>query len=208
MFRVKISSSSTGEPLDLEEVKDHLRIEVGQTDEDSYLLNLIRTARNRVEDITHRKLMRQTVQYYRDDWSTGYMPDLPYGYGGSCISLPYPPFSTDTAPTITYKDADSSTITLSSTVYVCDSANEPGRICLDYDEDWPTTILHNVNPICIQYQCGYNGSTNVPPEIKHAMLLIISDLYENRESMVVGQIVSPIPNHIMNLLASYRIREF
>ena len=196
-MKITTVNDSTGSAIDLEEVKNHLRLEVGETNQDDYLVNLIKIAQQNVEDLTNRALTRRTLKVYLDEW-----PD-------ECFSLPYPPFSTATAPTILYKDADSSSLTLGSTAYVCDSVSEPGRICLDYDEDWPTNTLHNVNPISVQYLCGYNGSTGVPSNLKQAMLVDIADMYENRESIVYGQGLNLLTNDVKNaLLRNYRIYKF
>lgn len=190
-------NNSTGYAIDLEEVKNHLRLEVGETNQDDYLVSLIKIAQQNVEDMTNRALTRRTLKVYIDEW-----PD-------ECIAVPYPPLSTETAPTITYKDADSSSITLGSTVYVCDAVSEPGRICLDYDEDWPTDTLHNVNPISVQFLCGYNGSTGVPANLKQAMLVDIADLYENRESIIYGQGLHSLVSDVKkSLLRNYRIYKF
>jgi uncharacterized phiE125 gp8 family phage protein len=196
-LRVQTVIESTGEPIDLEDAKTHLRIGIGQTADDDYITGLIKAIRRMVEDITNRRMMRQTLKLYIDNWP-----------GGDSITLPYPPFSTEVAPVLEYKDTDSSTITVSSTVYRADSISEPGRIVLDYNENWPTRTLHNLNPISIQYVAGYKGSTGVPVNFKHAMKIMISDYYENRESIVVGQTVAPIPNTVLNLLQEWRVFKF
>ena len=193
-LRVDVVTASTAEPLDLEDVKHHLRIEIGETAHDDYLNSLIKVARGQVEDMTGRRLIRQTVKYYIDAWPRD-----------DTIELPYPPFSTETAPIVTYVDIDSSTITMGTTVYRCDSVSEPGRIVLEYNESWPTESLHNVNPIAVQYLCGYGGSSEVPERLKHAIKLVISDLYEQRETFIVGQTVSHIPNAVKALTLPYKI---
>jgi uncharacterized phiE125 gp8 family phage protein len=55
---------------------------------------------------------------------------------------------------------------------------------------------------------GYGLSgTSVPEEIKHAMKLIITDMYENRGTVVLGS-VAKIPNYITDLIHSYKIYHF
>lgn len=44
----------------------------------------------------------------------------------------------------------------------------------------------------------------VPPDVQAAILLIISDLYENREGVVVGTIVTENPT-VQNLLHFHRV---
>jgi uncharacterized phiE125 gp8 family phage protein len=193
-MRIQTVTASTGHPIDLEDVKDHLRIPVGETNQDNYLESLIEIAAARIEEMTNRALTRRTLKVYYDEW-----PD------GTYFELPYPPLSTSTDAIVRFVDTDSSTVTLSSTAYKLDAVSEPGRLILDYDEDWPSNQLHNVNPISIQFSCGYKGSTAVPSQAKHAMKLIIADLYENRESMVVGQTISKIPDAVQSLVRNLRI---
>jgi uncharacterized phiE125 gp8 family phage protein len=193
-MRITTVTLSTGYPIDLEDVKNHLRIPIGETNEDDYLQGLISVASARIEEMTNRALSRRTLKLYLDEW-----PD------SDQIELPYAPLSTQTDAVVKYVDVDSSTVTVPSTVYKLDSASEPGRLILDYNEDWPTVQLHNVNPISIQYLCGYPGSTAVPQQAKQAMKLIIADLYENRESMVVGQTISKIPDAVQSLVRNLRI---
>ena len=44
----------------------------------------------------------------------------------------------------------------------------------------------------------------VPPDVKAAILLIIGDLYENREGLIVGAIVATNPA-VQNLLHFHRV---
>lgn len=48
----------------------------------------------------------------------------------------------------------------------------------------------------------------IPPHVRHAMLLMVGHFYENREPVVVGQIVSQIPNTMKFLLDTERVYEF
>jgi uncharacterized phiE125 gp8 family phage protein len=55
---------------------------------------------------------------------------------------------------------------------------------------------------------GYGLSgTSVPEEIKHAIKLLITDMYENRGTVVMGS-VAKIPNYITDIIHSYKIYSF
>ena len=190
-------SPSTFDPVDLEDVKRHLRLETGETREDEYLRDLVKAAADRVEGMTNRALTKRTLKLYLNNWSTS-----------DSFELPYAPLSTQVKATIQYRDADSSTITFASTAFSMDSASEPGRVCLGYNDDWPTVTLNNMNPISIQYQCGYPASSAIPSRLKQAVKIIVSDLYENRESVVIGQGVQTIRQHVKNLVRDYRNQTF
>ena len=179
LLRTSVVTGPSAEPLKLGDIKDHLRIERGETEEDDYLKTLRTAARQRAEAITNRKLITQTWAFYMNDWP-----------GGDYITLPYAPLSTGTAPVVTYYDSDRSSNTLSSTAYYSDAVTEPPRLHLTYSDDWPTTTLDGMNPVKVQCVYGYGtASSDVPAAIRQAMLVMIADSYEARESFVTGTIV-------------------
>lgn len=188
-----ISTEPTEEPLSIEEVKAHLRVEI--EDDDDLILNLITSARQYVEAYLKRALITQTWKYYIEDF-----PDEDY------IELPFPPLSSVTSVVYTDYAGTATTMTV-TTDYVVDTYKEPGRVVLAYGQSWPTTTLTVTSPICITYICGYGTPEDIPRAIRSAMLIFISDLYENRESYIVGQTPSRIKT-IEALLDPYKIHEF
>lgn len=184
--RVGTTRASTAKAIELYEVKDHLRIERGNVDEDELLAAMIDTVTNMVEEISGYALIKQHRVLYLDDWSTS-----------DCIRLPYPPLISITSSTaisdssgaaVSYKNSTKDWNELSSTSWIADTVSRPGRLCLEYGETWPTATLHNVNPIAIRYTCGFStSSTGVPRGFKAAMKIMVSDLYENRESFMVAR---------------------
>ena len=110
------------------------------------------------------------------------------------------------APIVTYIDSDGDTNTFAAADYIVDTDSEPGRIVLDYGEVWPSGVLYPSNPIIVEYVCGYgDDGSDVPAGIRHAMKLIISDMYEKRETILVGTIMSH-SRIAENLLWPYRLR--
>ena len=51
---------------------------------------------------------------------------------------------------------------------------------------------------------GASGSS-VPADIRHAILLIFAELYENREGFVTGTIATPLPMAADMLLGRHRL---
>ena len=88
--------------------------------------------------------------------------------------------------------------------YTVDKNKEPGRIVLAYGETWPSATLTVTSPIEIIYVCGYGTPEDVPRAIRSAMLIYIGNLYENRESIIVGQTFSHLKT-VEALLEPYRI---
>jgi uncharacterized phiE125 gp8 family phage protein len=163
------------EPVTLDEIKDHLRIE--HNNHDSQLLGFIKASRELVEDFTRRALVQQTWKYYLQDWPSG-----------DEFELPFPPLQSVTH--IKYTDSDDDQTTWSADDYEVDTDSEPGRIILAYGKSWPSTTLHPKNPIEVQFVAGYDDdgdsppdyTVNIPEGFKNAMKLDIEIRYERPES--------------------------
>ena len=183
MAAIVLSVEPSEEPVSIEEAKAHLRVDI--EDDDNLILNLITAARKKTETILKRSLITQTLIYYPDEW-----PD------GDYIELPLPPLQSVTS--VIYTDyAGTATTLTQNTDYVADIKKDPGRVVLDYGMTWPTTTLDVTSPIAITYQAGYGTVEDVPMPIRQAILILVSDFYENRESYIVGQ----TPAHIKTVEA-------
>ena len=165
------------EPVELREAKVHMSMEEGETIEDEYIDGiLIKAAREYVESITAHALLDQTWSYYLNEWPEG-----------DEILLPYPPLIWTVADSyIKYTDSDGTETTMPTTDYIIDTDRKPGRIVLEYGEVWPSVSLYPKNPIHIYYDCGWTDPENVPAMLKAAILLVTSDMYENREPTLIG----------------------
>ena len=202
-MKVSKTSGPTLYPLDLEEIKLHLRIPNGETAEDDLLNGLQDAAVEYVENHTNRKLLTQEWRVYFNDW-----PEE------DSFEIPYPPLQSIASTGVIYTNSTQDSTTYSSTKWAIDSVSVPGRLVREYEEDvWcSTATLHNNNPIEISFTCGYTTASSIPQSIKSAMLLIIGHLYENRENSFVGsfggQTITTIPLAAQSLLASYRVFSF
>ena len=181
------------QPISLNEVKRHLRIDIDDVDQDDYLQDLIVVARRRVESITWRKLITQTWYAYLQNWPRGEYIELPFG-------------SLQSVTAIKYTDDDGDESTWSSSEYIVGTDYQKGRITLADGYTWPNETLYPSNPIEIEFLCGYGLAASVPPELKHAMKMIISELFENREISIVGVSFQEMDT-INNLLSDYRLNE-
>lgn len=72
-----------------------------------------------------------------------------------------------------------------------------------YFEDMPS-VRGRSTDIRIRYRAGYQA---VPPAIKVAILLYVAAWYENREEVVIGASVAPLPPSVgaEALLATYKV---
>ena len=93
-----------------------------------------------------------------------------------------------------------------STEYIVDTNYQLGRIVLVDGYTWPNETLYPTNPIEIVFICGYGLAVDVPPQIKHAMKMIMSELFENREVSIIGTIQKEM-DIVNNLLSNFRLNE-
>ncbi|MEH6477722.1 MAG: head-tail connector protein, partial [Sneathiella sp.] len=101
---------------------------------------------------------------------------------------------------ISYLDASAVTQTFTDFRLVGDALTPA------YEFSWPAVLPVN-GAVQIEFSTGYSseeGAAALPSEIISAMLLLVSDLYENREGQFVGTI-SKINPTVENLLMPYRV---
>ncbi|MBL0934836.1 MAG: phage head-tail connector protein [Rhizobiaceae bacterium] len=146
--------SPTTEPVSLEQAKRQCR--VFHDDDDAYLGELISVARSHVEKYCGALFAERAVDLVADDWS-----DLSV--------LPVVPAGDVTA--VTYTDADGAEQTIGEGVYEL----VDGGLRLLRGQNWPAKQFGS--RITVSASVG-----RVPdPTVRHAMLLLISDMYERRE---------------------------
>jgi uncharacterized phiE125 gp8 family phage protein len=178
------------QPVSLADAKRHLNIAASNTDHDVYIAGLITAARAQVEAYTNRKLLTQTVTRYFDGFPDGNELVLPYGNLASVTS-------------VHYKGTDGNWTEFTSTYWTAQTEDEPGKVVLKYNQSWPTATLHPSKPVRVIYSCGYGATFGaVPASIRHAIKLIVSDLFEQREPYIAGVSYKPLPT-VRALLSQY-----
>lgn len=193
----KLKTAPAAEPVSRTEAKLHLKLDSDTTD-DTLIDALITAAREAAENYTGRAFINQTWELTLDEW-----PEEGDSVGASIELIPSPLSS---ITSITYKDQDGVTQTASSsTLYEADTYSTPGRACLKYGQIWPS-IREIQNSITVTFVSGYGASSSsVPAAIRAAILMIIGHLYEHRESVNIGNIVTEVPQGAMFLLDPYRV---
>jgi uncharacterized phiE125 gp8 family phage protein len=145
--------------------------------DDEVLVGMIKSARQWCEIYQRRAYIQQSCTWTLDDWQTEFEPIRP--------------------PLISVTTIDS--------VYTVDTESEPGRIYEAYNQQWPT-IRGDRNSIEIIYKAGYGtAASDVPQNVKQAMLLLIGHWYENREPVIVGTIIRNMPLAVQSLLMQDRV---
>lgn len=160
------STPATTYPVTVGDVLTHSRIDAH--DDDAYLANLIIKSTRAIERELDRQFITATWKLYLDEF-----PDE--------IILRKLPVATITS--IAYVDTAGSAQTLAATEYQSDltSPDAPGRIRPAYGKVWPSTRADTYNAVTVTFTAGYGAASAVPQTIKHAICIMVSHWYENRE---------------------------
>ena len=192
----QITSEPATEPITLVEAKAHLRVDF--SDEDDYIDTLIISARKYCEAYCNRVFITQTWRQNENEWNNP-------------IQLKVNPVVSVTS--LKYYDTNESqqTITDSSANYQKDLNSDVAKIYEGLTNAFPA-IGSTINPIEIITVCGYGAASDVPDDIKHAIKIMVSWMYENREGVNVplnNQASDiPMPSAVKHLLTRYRINVF
>lgn len=186
---VSVATAPAIEPLTLDDVRTHLRIDDNELD--SKLLRLIRVARNHAESMTGRALITQTIDVTYDRW---------------CTTIVIPRGQLQSVTSVKYQDQDDAEQTLDTSVYRVVTAVDPGRIRLDYGQSWPD--LYPVDAtITIRAVVGYgDAATDIPEEIIQGMLLLIGHWLENEEASIMAVSLQEIPIGVNDCFDQHRLR--
>lgn len=162
--------------VDLTTIKAHLRI--SHSAEDTWLTAALALATEAL-DGPNGKLRRALVT---QTWYA-YCRDFPIH---TQWRLPLPPLQSVTA--ITYVDNGGTTQTVDSATYhVITPDGAAGFVELVDGESWPSDVADRPDAVRVEFVCGYGAASDVPAPIRHAMLLLIAELYENRGDNGAGE---------------------
>lgn len=181
-----------GEPLYLDEVLAHLRVE--HHEDDGLITALITTARLSAEAETHRALVTQSWRKTLDSWPAD-----------GEIELPRPPLQS--VQEISYLDSDGARQIVDAADYQVVTDELVGRVQPAYGKSWPAARLVP-GSIRVDYTCGYGLAEDIPQSIKAWMLLAIGTWYAQREVVLAGVSVAELPTAFWGgLLDAFRIHE-
>ena len=189
-YNYKVTTPPVTEPVSLDEAKDHSNI-LHDLD-DAILFGFIQAARYWCEKFTQRSFIDKSYTMKIDNC-----------FPANEIIIPVAPLKSLT--TFTYVDEDEVVQTVSSSLYILDTFSTPPRIKLDPDEDWPSSVREQINTISIEFIAGYGDATDVPVDIKHAILMLVDHYYEHRSDVSELSLI-PTPKAVESLLYSYRVK--
>jgi uncharacterized phiE125 gp8 family phage protein len=173
------TQSAATTAISVDDLKLHSRI--SGDSEDSLLAVYIAAAEAQLQEERQLQLITAEYTYTLDKW-----PDV--------IALPIVPVQSITS--ITYVDSDGVEQTLAADQYQTSGIgydHYPATIQPAYDCDWPTA-RDIAEAITITLTAGYgDAATDVPADLRAALLLSAADRYEWREA------VSPVSTSVVPL---------
>jgi uncharacterized phiE125 gp8 family phage protein len=167
------TAAPSGWPLSLDEAKRQLR--VLHSAEDTLIQSLIERATEFMQGhkgrngVLARALLTQSYEYRIDAFPLDLF---------ARICLPLPPLQT--VESVKYIANDGVETTVDPATYVVDIGHQIGRVQLAYGHYWPVARLEP-GAVRIRYTCGYGAASDVPATVKQAMLMLITQWFENRD---------------------------
>jgi uncharacterized phiE125 gp8 family phage protein len=188
MMTLTLLTGPAVEPLELDDVKAHLRLD--GADEDGLLSGLISTSRMHVEAALGLALISQTWRWQADCWpSTG------------VVELMTRPLQSVTQ--IAVRAEDGTPAIVDAADYVVHRAS--GRVA-PRGNGWPEPGLRMAG-IEIEFVAGYgNDGADVPEPIRQALRLLVAHWYEVRNPVHIGAMATRVPDTVSELLMPYKAR--
>ena len=186
-YAVDIAASTA--ILTTAEAKTHLKVDTSA--DDTYIDNLVSAATESAQIFTNRYFINTTITQHGDNWN-----DIATLFKSKVSSITH----------IKYFDSDNSEQTLATSVWLSDINHQPARIGLKPNQSFPS-LAERINAVNCKYVVGYgSAASDVPEGIREAVLLIVGNLYENRQEVVVGRIATELPKSAQYLLEQYKIQ--
>jgi uncharacterized phiE125 gp8 family phage protein len=191
----------TQDVVTLAEAKAHLRVDA--SDDDVLIGGLIKAATS-VLDPAGGGWLGRALRPQTWEARLRAFPDCYF-------LLPYPPAIE--VVSIKYDDPYGVEQTVDSATYrlLGLSSVQPARLDPAFGASWPS-VRHGDEAVRIRFRAGYpaaegEASDLLPAAIKAAVLLMVGDLYENRETVAVGATTAKIETSatVDALLAPYRV---
>ena len=178
---LRLYTAPTVEPVTLAQAKLWLKVETGDTTDDTLITGLISAVRQMLEQKTGRALLGQTWQLTLDAF-----PDA--------IELTRVPVLSVTH--LKFKDAAGVQQTLAPEDYTVDTERDDGwaYIVPAYGKAWPETIA-DINAVEVRWQAGYHATdpAKVPEALQTWLQLMLGAAYENREAVEQGAEIRTMP---------------
>ena len=182
------TAGPAAEPVSVDEAKEFLSIDPDETEFNTLIGSLIVAARQQVEAMTGTRLVEQTVRLEASEI-------------GDLGRLPIGPVSAVTA--IVYDDTAGAEQTFAAADYELFGAGLERGIRTKVGKGWPNDVRNAVGAIQVTAAVGYE---TLPKPLWTAILLMVGDLFANRETVMTGSVAKiPMSMSVEAQLANFRI---
>ncbi len=184
-IRLRQITKPVHDPITEQEAWDHLRVPLIASGSpavsaptDRALIKRLITAATEMLDgpkgTLRRCLLNQEYEAVFQGFPVGRVLTIPFGGVHDIVS-------------VQYYDGAGVLQTLQPTKTWPDTQTEPASLALRDGEAWPDT-KPEINTVGVRFISGFGMSReDVPQRIRQAVLLILADLYENRDAQHTGQ---------------------
>ncbi len=177
-----------GEPVTLDEVKTHLRLD--SAGEDTLLASLILTSRLHIEAALGLALISQGWRLVLDAWPVD-----------GVVALPIAPVQA--IEEIRVRDRDGNATAVMAEDYELAAAGRPQRL-VPLGAGWPAPG-RPVAGIEVDLVAGFGATAeDVPAPIRQALMLLVAHWYEHRDPFEIGAPQTHVPGAVSRLLGPYR----
>ena len=160
---LKLITAPIIEPVDAAFCRMHMR--QSDTSLDALINTYIPASRHEAELYQNRAMLTQTWDLVID------------GTFDEWMEIPRPPLQSVTSVTLML--ASGSSLVMSLSDFVIDTASEPGRICLADDYYWPADELQEMGGVVIRFTAGYTTANLMPANEKVAVAVGVTHLFDN-----------------------------
>lgn len=176
-------AAPTTEPVTLAQAKAQARVD--GSDEDAGIIAAIAAARAHIEKACGVRFASRSGVVMKCDG----FADL--------ARLPEAPVSA--IASITYLDTAGASQTLSTDVYELRADGIEAAVVLKYNQTWPA--IQPGSRITVTATVGYAAT---PEDITLAMLMLVSQYYDNRNAVVIGETAAELPFAVNALICNHR----
>lgn len=167
------------------DLKTHLRITF--SDDDSYIAALEKAAVHRIEEYTNLFLLTSEVVQYGEKFSDlNILYKSPVQSGGAV-------YYKKNGAWVEFDDIEFVYLIKPARIYQSEDSTLPEAD--DIFQAWKAT-----------YNVGFSTVGRIPDPLIQAIKIMVADMYENRQSVIVGKIVSEIPKTAEYLMNPYKIQ--
>ncbi len=203
---LKVTTPPTVDPVTVAQAKAQLKIL--HSNEDQYLLGLIKVACEWAQDYTRLAFLTQTLTAQYPSWPSPMTPNC--AKVDSTFLLPHPPLQL--VNWVKYYDTTDTLITYDPTKYVVDIIQSPGTVRVkntSYNTpSVPCLSTNFVNPVSISYKAGFgDAAASLPARIQQAVLIMVAHLYSRRTPVIIDMrlVMVEVPLSVYSLLDPLKI---